>query len=216
MSAQGSEQSRLRRGAEELGVSLGEAELDKLLAFLERLYLWNKSAGLTSIDRSQAVRLHLLDSLAAVPLLEGAARIADLGSGPGLPGIPLAIALPSSQLVLVESRRRKCSFLCETVRELGLDNCRVEQIDAYDYSGAEGLDAVIARAFLAPADLLALAAPLLRPGGRLLVMAGHAHIDDQLHESAAGLGLSRRQVVKLQLPGGNESRQLLVFTAEPV
>ncbi|MFQ5473895.1 MAG: 16S rRNA (guanine(527)-N(7))-methyltransferase RsmG, partial [Dehalococcoidia bacterium] len=140
MSGSSDEGRRLRCGAEQLGIDLSEQAAAKLIAFLECLYLWNKSAGLTTIERSEAVRLHLLDSLTALPLLGRCVAIADLGSGPGLPGIPLAIALPASRLVLVESRRRKCSFLAETIRELGLENCRVEQADARRYGGSPRLD----------------------------------------------------------------------------
>ena len=112
-----SELAGLVAGAEQLGVSLTPEVATRLLGFLELLYAWNDFAGFTAVDRRDAVRLHLLDSLAVAPMLTGARHIADLGSGAGLPGIPLATYLGGAMFTLVESKRRRCSFLREVVRQ---------------------------------------------------------------------------------------------------
>ena len=114
MSAAADEARQLESGAAALGVSLDARAVGLLLVFLERIYAWNRSAGLTTVARSDAVRLHLLDSLSIVPFLPASGAIVDLGSGAGLPGIPVAIALANASVTLVEARRRKASFLAES------------------------------------------------------------------------------------------------------
>ena len=180
-----------------------------LLAFLDRLYSWSRSAGLTRVPRGDAVRLHLIDSLSILDSLGSVTSLADLGAGGGLPGIPVAIMRPRLEVALVEVRRRKCSFLAETVRELGLRNCRVAQLDARKVE-AGSFDGVCARAFVAASELVEIAARIVSPGGRIVVMAGPNSTapDDEV---LARLGLAKNDERSFILPGGGERRRIIVY-----
>jgi 16S rRNA (guanine527-N7)-methyltransferase len=206
----------LERGAAALGVLLDPESIDILLRFLDRVYAWNRSAGLTSVGRPHAVRLHLLDSLAVVPLLSPQGSLADLGTGGGLPGIPIAVALPRLAVDLVESKRRRCSFLSETIRDLGVGNCRVIEADVEKLEGHHRYDAAVARAFLSPAGLVAAASRLVRAGGRIVVMG--ATRDEEIDAAAGRAGLIRITDERFVLPGGKERRRIVVLetTSEPV
>jgi len=171
---------RLRAGASALGVQLDDAQVATLCRFLHELELWNARVNLVGErDRLALVERHLVDSLAAVPLLsalEAAPRIADVGSGAGLPGVPLAIALRAPTTWLIEPRKKRASFLRSVRRALGdvgleVVEARGEDVAARaDCRGA--FDVVVSRATLADRDLLACAAPLVRPGGLLVAYRG--------------------------------------------
>jgi 16S rRNA (guanine527-N7)-methyltransferase len=201
----------LREGAQQLGIALSDDAIGALLRFLDLIYDWNRSAGLTSVARDDAIRLHLLDSLSISRFLRDRHAIADLGSGAGLPGIPLAVSLPDARITLVESRRRKCSFLLEAIRALGLSNVIVVRRDARSLTPAElRVDAVVARAFLRPVDLVDLASGLLRSRGRIVIMGSRRA--NELDSVSA----DRRDVVLVDdavftLPGGSERRRVVVL-----
>jgi 16S rRNA (guanine527-N7)-methyltransferase len=200
----------LRSGAEFLGVRLGAREVALLLTYIDLLYDWNRSTALTSIPRASAVRLHLVDSLFAAPLLSGVGAIADLGAGGGLPGIPISVAMPDTVVSLVESRRRKCSFLEFACRELALRNCRVIHADARRLaSNPCRYDAVISRAFLSPARLVRLGQKLVRPGGRILIMG--ARNDRELDAAGRSTGLVAVADARTELLGGTERRRIVVY-----
>ncbi|GAB3101849.1 16S rRNA (guanine(527)-N(7))-methyltransferase RsmG [Lysobacter terrae] len=165
----------LEAGLLELGLDRALAE--PLLAYLALLARWNKTYNLTAIrDPQEMVGKHLLDSLAMHPFVDAlAARggsLADLGTGPGLPGIPLAIVKPGLQVTLVESNGKKARFLREAVRQLGLRDVRVAEsrIEAVDEPGA--YDAITARALATLPLILELGGHLLKPDGALLAMKG--------------------------------------------
>ncbi len=205
--------SALRRGASELGVELDDGSAQRLLSYLDSLYRWNRKTRLTAVARSDALRLHLLDSLTALPLLPLGARLADLGSGAGLPGLVLALARPDLDVSLVESRRRRCSFLSEVVRESGVDNCRVLNRRAESLV-EEGrvFDCVISRAFKTPVEFVRLAASLVHAGrGRVLVMSGPAPgLAEEVCARVAGVEFEEcRDVV---LPDGGERRMVWSFS----
>ena len=206
----GDERTQLVEGCENLGIDLPDATSDRLLAYLDLLYFWNRSAGLTSVDRSRALRLHLIDSLTLVEDLRGARTIADIGTGGGLPGIPLAIALEAATVLLVESRRRKCSFLHEALRELRLANCEILECDAGTLEAAgHRFDAVVSRAFLPVSQWVSFAAPLLRPGGRVLVAAGPDCDVTEVVAAGRSSNLDLKSERSMVLPGGEESRLIL-------
>src|SRR5690606_36655918 len=150
-----------------LDTGLAELGLDPALAaplrrYLDLLARWNRTYNLTAIrDPREMVTLHLLDSLSMHAHVRGIARLADLGTGAGLPGIPLAIALPALQVTLVESNGKKARFLREAVRTLGLANAQVAEsrAEAVDMPGA--FDAITARAMATLADILAVGGHLL-------------------------------------------------------
>src|SRR5690606_19852668 len=155
----------------------------------------------------QMVTLHLLDSLAIAPHTAGIARLADLGTGPGLPGIPLAIARPDLQVTLVESNGKKARFLREAVRQLGLGNARVAEsrAEALDEPGAH--DAITARALATLAQIVAVGGHLVAPGGRLLAMKGQRP-DAEL--AALPPDWRLQAVHRLQVPGLDAERHLAV------
>ena len=209
----GGEFEILVAGAAQLGVELDDGQARGLLAYLDLIYQWNRSAGLTSISRSQAVRLHLLDSLSLLDLLQGYSELADLGSGAGLPGIPLALVRPDLGVVLVEIRERKCSFLAEASRRLGLANVEVVRMNAHSLADSgRRFEAVCGRAFLPLPALAALGLGLLKPGGSLLLMCGPAGSGMGEEIKAANPGSRITQERRLRLPGGTERRCLLKFS----
>lgn len=154
-------------------LTLDAALAPRLLDYLALLHRWNATYNLTAIrDPRRMVTLHLLDSLAMAPHVAGIGTLADLGTGPGLPGIPLAIAHPGLRLALVESNGKKARFLREALRTLQLDNAQVieSRIEAVDRPGA--FEAITARALATLPQIIALGGHLLAPGGRLLAMKG--------------------------------------------
>lgn len=199
-------------GAQQLGVSLAPDAAKKLLAFLDLLYAWNSYARLTAIERGDAVRLHLLDSLSVVPSVAAAACIADLGSGAGLPGIPVATCLGTARVTLIESKRRRCSFLREAVRKLELSSrVSVVEGDARTTGLLESRqDAVVARAFVPPVELLSLAQPLVANGGILVVMSGGGGVGGLGHLGAAH-GFVFAGERRFVLPSGSEARSVVTF-----
>jgi 16S rRNA (guanine527-N7)-methyltransferase len=166
----------LRNGLAALRLEPSGEQLDAIAAYIQLLLAWTQAINLTAIREPQAVaRDHVIDSLSAVPLLReaGARTILDLGSGGGLPGIPLAIVLPELRVLLVESIGKKASFLATAVRALGIaDRVTVaaERAESLAMAGRERerFDAVTVRAVASLSELVELAFPLLRLGGRLV------------------------------------------------
>jgi 16S rRNA (guanine527-N7)-methyltransferase len=210
--------SELDAGLDALGLPRTLAE--PLLAYLALLLRWNATYNLTAIrDPRDMVAKHLLDSLAmhatTAPIAAAGGNLADLGTGAGLPGIPLAIAQPGLQVALVESSGKKARFLREAVRSLGLANARAveSRIEAFDAPGA--FDAITARALATLPLILELGGHLLKPRGVLLAMKGVEPRDEiaglppcwQLREirplAVPGLAAERHLVVVGRAPGGD-------------
>lgn len=206
-----SELDLLLEGSRIVEAPLDEARAARLLRYLDLVYIWNKASGLTTIPRDRAVRLHLLDSLAASPLVQEGPCL-DLGTGAGLPGLVLAIARPELAFVLVESNRRKCSFLMEAVRQVGVANARVLEADADTLVGTGCWPTVISRAFRPPPEFLEAAVLLGGPGSRIVLLMADPS-EAELDALAAGAGLQRDRVRRLSLPGGGESRTIVSFRA---
>jgi len=168
----GALETRLTSGAAELGIALGPAQAKALLSLLAELSEWNRKFNLTAItEPTEMVDKHLLDSLAALPYLRGN-RIADIGSGAGFPGLPLAIASPAGRFTLVESTGKKAGFLRHAVEKLRLANVEVVQGRAEALRPRAAFDAVIARALGSLADFVRVAGHLTGRGGRLFAMKG--------------------------------------------
>jgi len=193
-------------------LALAPALAEPLLAYLALLDRWNRTYNLTAIrDPREMVPRHLLDSLAMHPYVQ-AGTLADLGTGAGLPGIPLAIAQPALQVTLVESNGKKARFLREALRTLGLDNARVAEarIEALDRPGA--FDAITARALATLPLILELGGDLLAPGGTLLAMKGAVPIDEI---AALPAGWQVERIEPLQVPGLAAERHLVVVGRTP-
>ena len=196
----------LRDGARALGLELTDAEVAKLLQHLDLLDEWGERMNLTAIrDRPSQLTKHLLDSLSVRPHLRGQ-RVADVGSGAGFPGIPLAIVTPGTHFALIESVGKKCRFL-EHVRDaLGLANVEVVNSRAEAHKPALRYDTVLARAVGPVADLVRYAGPLVVGGGRLLAMKGRVP-EDELSKKLNGWKVAA--IHPLRVPGLDEERHLV-------
>ena len=193
-------------GARALALELSEAQLARLVAHLDLLDEWNARMNLTAIrDRPSQLTKHLLDSLTVQAYLRGE-RIADVGSGAGFPGIPLAIVEPHRQFTLIESTGKKCRFL-EHVRDaLGLANVEVVQARAEAWKPAVRYDTVLARAVGPVADLVKNAGALVAGNGRLLAMKGRFP-EEELSRKLSGWKVAA--VHKLAVPGLAEERHIV-------
>ncbi|WP_434031704.1 16S rRNA (guanine(527)-N(7))-methyltransferase RsmG [[Pseudomonas] boreopolis] len=198
-------QADLAHGLHQLG--LDAAFAGPLLAYLALLARWNRTYNLTAIrDPREMVVRHLLDSLAMRPYIESG-TLADLGTGPGLPGIPLAITRPQLRVTLVESNGKKARFMREAVRQLGLGNARVAESRAEALDEPAAYDHLTARALDTLDGIVAVGGHLLKPGGTLLAMKGVYP-----HEEIAALpaGWRVQDVHPLQVPGLDGERHLVV------
>jgi len=161
-------------GLEALNLSLSDDKIEQLLDFIKLIEKWNKAYNLTAIrDREAMVRLHLLDSLAIVPFIEGR-RVIDIGTGAGLPGIPLAIYFPEIEFVLLDSNAKKTRFVQQAILELKLKNTSVCHSRVEQYHPEKSFDTAITRAFAGLSDIVELTAHLLSKDGVLLAMKGQA------------------------------------------
>jgi 16S rRNA (guanine527-N7)-methyltransferase len=177
---------------------LGAAQLRQLQRLLERL-VEDLEAPTSVRDPAEAVDVHLADSLAGLEIAElhAARSLVDIGSGAGLPGLALAVALPACEVVLLESQTRKCAFLETASVHLGAGNATVVCARAEDWTaGRDVHDVAVARAIAPQPVVLEYAAPLLRTGGLLVDWRGMRSRDDEAHaaRAAAELGLSLREI----------------------
>lgn len=162
----------LKRYLPPLSFAIAPEAQTQLAAYIELLAKWNKTYNLTAVrDREEMVIRHLMDSLAIAPYLHGE-RILDVGTGAGLPGIPLAIIFPAKNFTLMDSNGKKTRFLFQARQSLNLSNINVVHSRVEAYSDAQGFDSIVSRAFAAINDMLQLTQHLLAPGGRFLAMKG--------------------------------------------
>ncbi len=179
----------LALGIQELGLSLSDANIADLELFLQEMGRWNQVHNLTAIEGEQdSVRLHLIDSIAVLPIMrqflgEASPKIADLGSGGGLPAIPIAIVQPEWRLTLIEAVRKKTAFLQHVRGKLKLKNIEVlsERVEDVAVQQKAQFDAVISRAFTSLARFLDLSLPFLKPNGLVFAMKGK-RADEEMQE----------------------------------
>ena len=200
--------------ASRLSVPLGDLALSRLVEFAELLGFWSEKTNLISCrSPRELVARHLLDSLAPAPLLREVTSVADLGSGAGFPGIPLAVANPRLRVLLVEARRRRANFLREVRRSLSLENVEVIEARAEDSRARPGglrVDAVVSRAVWASDEILEVALPWLGEAGALLWMRSESS-GSRVGSSAVSTGaLSWERTVRYELPG-SVARVIEVF-----
>ena len=205
--------TQLADGTAALGLALPQETVDRLLAFGELLLKWNKVYNLTAIRNPQElITHHLLDSLAVLPYLETLNRLADIGSGGGLPGVVLAIVRPGLIVSSIETVGKKASFQQQAKIELGLGNFtvlnkRVEQVQAEALPGGAP-EGVISRAFSSLADFVALSGHLAAEGGALYAMKG-VHPRDEIAALPAGWAVTETHA--LNVPGLDAERHLLII-----
>ena len=200
----------------ELAITIDSPQEERLLAFLDELLRWNQSINLTAItDRKEALVKHLVDSLTLLPYLRGDETLLDMGSGGGLPGLPLKIVLPGLNLTSVDAVAKKISFQKHVIRTFVLSGAvarhgRLEEL-GQEASLTGQFDLVVARAFASLADCVRLARPFLRSGGRLIAMKGPEGEKELLaaEELIASAGFSLQSMDRLDLPGGNGERTLI-------
>ena len=201
-----SERELLLEGGRELRVPLTSAQVEALLRLVDEVESANAQFNLTAIrDRPGMLRKHVLDSLSVQTLLRGT-RVADVGTGAGFPGLPLAISNPKRRFTLIEATGKKARFVERTARLLALGNVEVVHNRAESYWPFEPFDAVLARALSSLADFVAYAGHLCAPDGRLLAMKGKRP-DEEL--SALPKAFRAVAVHRVKLPGLDDERHIV-------
>ncbi|QEY11482.1 16S rRNA (guanine(527)-N(7))-methyltransferase RsmG [Cellvibrio sp. KY-YJ-3] len=206
--------AQLLRGATEMSVALNETQIEKLLAYVREFEKWNKAYNLSAVrDIRQMVARHLLDSLSVVPWFTAnkkfsAARVIDVGTGGGLPGIPLAIMFPEQQFTLLDSNGKKTRFLFHVKTLLGLSNVSVENRRVEEFKPEQKFDVVISRAFASLQDMTDGCTHLLVDKGFFLAMKG-LFPQDELAPIADKIALI--ESVKLLVAETDGERHLLVL-----
>jgi len=199
---------QLAQGVKELGIALPTGAQERLLQFLALLQKWNRVYNLTAVrESSKMVSQHLLDSLAIVRHV-AVGTLLDVGSGAGLPGIPLALALPGTQVTLLDSNHKKAAFLRQAVTELKLANATVvcERVEAW--RPAQGFELVISRALSDLTEFVALAGGHAAGGGRLAAMKG-LHPYEEIAQLPPGWRAN--EVIALTVPGLRAQRHLVML-----
>ncbi|KAB2899596.1 MAG: 16S rRNA (guanine(527)-N(7))-methyltransferase RsmG [Dokdonella sp.] len=197
---------RLVAGLAELHCEPAAATIERLLDYVELLARWNATYNLSAVrDPLEMITRHLLDSLAVAPWVRGHSLV-DLGTGPGLPGIPLAIIAPERAVTLVDSNGKKTRFLRAAVRELGLANVQVLESRVEALRGQ--YDCVTARAFASLADMLAWGGHLLAPGGVWLALKGRVAPAEL---AAVPAPFVVQAVQALQVPGLDAERCVVII-----
>ena len=200
----------LREGLDALGLALDARQREQLEAYLALLAKWNKTYNLTAIrDRARMVTHHVLDALAVLPHLPDrpSLRVLDVGSGGGVPGIPLAIARPGWRVVMVDPNHKKCAFLTQATIELRLQNAVVHASRVEELRDEAPFDVVISRAFADLATFAATSARHVAPQGMLAAMKG-VHPQGEIAELGDAYAV---ESIALLVPGLDAERHLVIL-----
>jgi 16S rRNA (guanine527-N7)-methyltransferase len=201
--------ANLEDGLKKLGLTILESQQLRLLDYLAMLEKWNRVVNLTAIrDPIEMIAQHLFDSLTLVPHLVGRANLADVGSGAGLPGIPLALARPDMRVTLIESNQKKAAFLRQAKIELGLDNVEVQAVRAEMFKPETLFEVVVSRAFAELDEFVRLSGHLLAPRGVILAMKGLYPYEELTRLPS---NCSVREVIPLEVPQLEATRHLVVL-----
>lgn len=204
-------EEQLAGGLSAMGLALPPEARARLLAYVQLIAKWNRVHNLTAVrEPEQMIALHLLDSLSVLPHLDAAKTLLDVGTGAGLPGIPLAIARPDLRVTLLDSSHKKTTFLTQAKSELGLDNVEIACERVEQWKPAHAFDAVVSRAFSDLADFVAQSKHLVTPGGLMLAMKG-VHPFDEIAKVPASHRVER--VVELTVPQLDAKRHLVLMRA---
>jgi len=201
--------NELESGLEQLEISFTQEQLDKLLQFIDLLIKWNKVYNLTAVRKPEdMVSLHLLDSLSLLIHLENFDRLLDVGSGAGLPGIPLAIFRPEQQFVLLDSNVKKTRFIQQAIIDLKLSNIQVVHNRVEKYQPDVLFDCITTRAFATIAETLKLVEHLLAKQSRLLFMKSNT-AESELNQTESNF---THEIIELSVPGIEANRRLVVLS----
>ncbi len=204
---------QLGSGLTQQGLDIDAADQNRLLQFIDLLEQWNKIYNLTSIgNKSQMISLHLLDSLTILPYFISSqpehtiARVLDVGTGAGIPGIPLAICLPRTEFVLIDARIKKIHFIQTVISKLSLTNVTAIHARVEQYQDTEGFEFILSRAFASLQKMLNLCQHLCRTDGKYMAMKGQISQEEiaQLPE-----GFTIESIDELKVSGLNAQRHLI-------
>ena len=204
--------NEVRIALDQLNFPIDDSACEQLTQYLQGMLLWNRAYNLTAItDPKEMIIKHLLDSLVLVPELRQrfqSAALIDVGTGAGLPGIPLSIVLPDFQFTLLDSATKRTRFIQQMKIEIGLPNVTVVTSRVQDYQPNERFDGVLSRAFASGNDMVKWSQHLLKEGGMLIAMKGkviHSEWEDVTD-------FPIQEVVELRVPGLNEERHLILLS----
>ncbi|MGM0481027.1 MAG: 16S rRNA (guanine(527)-N(7))-methyltransferase RsmG [Pseudomonadota bacterium] len=191
--------------------SLSDHQIEQLVGLVEQLNKWNKAYNLTSIrDPQEMLRRHIVDSLVLAPHLAGD-RFIDVGTGPGLPGLPLAIAAPQKSFVLLDSLGKRIRFIRQACHHLGIDNVTAVQSRVEDFHPQNGLfDGVLSRAFASLNDMLDWCAHLPKPTGKFYALKGQ-YPNQELDELTQQYKIDN--IHKLHVPGVEGERHVVIISS---
>lgn len=195
-----------------LSFEIDDIACEKLTKYLQGMLLWNKAYNLTAItDPKEMIVKHLLDSLVLAPELmkrfpQG--RFVDVGTGAGLPGVPLSIAMPDAEFTLLDSAIKRTRFITQMKIEIGLPNVTIVTSRVQDFQPQECFDAVLSRAFASGEDMVSWSEHLLKEGGMMAAMKGK-FIEAEWGDVSS---FPNREVVSLEVPGLNEERHLIFLS----
>ncbi|WP_202306393.1 16S rRNA (guanine(527)-N(7))-methyltransferase RsmG [Dryocola clanedunensis] len=200
--------NKLNRLLANAGITLPENQKLQLVGYVELLHKWNKAYNLTSVrDPDEMLVRHILDSIVVEPHLQGS-RFIDVGTGPGLPGIPLAIVRPDSHFTLLDSLGKRVRFLRQVQHELHLDNITPVQSRVEEFPAEPPFDGVISRAFASLTDMVSWCHHLPGQGGKFYALKG-LRPDDEIAQLPEAFSVE--EIVRLQVPELDGERHLVVI-----
>ena len=210
-----SQQAILQQGIAAAALPISGQVQQKLLGYLALMQKWNKVHNLTAVrDADEMVTLHLLDSLVVLPHID-AKHLLDVGSGAGLPGIPLAICLPDLQVAVIDSNSKKVSFMRQAKAELGITNLEVLDGRVEEIAPARRFEIIISRAFSDLSLFISLTHHLLDAQGKWLAMKG-VYPEAELADLLEKTGVTASKVEVLNVPGLDAQRHLAFLPYQPV
>lgn len=201
---------KLQTGLVDMGLAISELTQQKLLDYVALIHKWNKVHNLTAVrEPEEMITLHLLDSLAVLPHIQ-AERLLDVGSGAGLPGIPLALCLPELQVTVLDSSHKKASFMRQAKAELGIGNLEVVCARVEQFKPDVQYDLIVSRAFSDLNLFTSLTKHLCKPGGQWLAMKGQLP-----HDELAQISIQPSKIIPLQVAGLDAQRHLVFLPFNP-
>ncbi|NOY71403.1 MAG: 16S rRNA (guanine(527)-N(7))-methyltransferase RsmG [Gammaproteobacteria bacterium] len=199
---------QIRQAVSQLKLTLSDVQFLRLTRHLELIVKWNRVYNLTAIrDTDVMVTHHLMDSLLMTPYIQGE-KILDVGTGAGLPGIPLAIIYPEKQFFLIDSKKKKTRFLAQVVIELGLDNVEISSHRIEHFAPGVLFDTIISRAFSTIARLLQVTARLCAQQGQIVFMKGGYPVEEL---TAVPATFRLDQIARLNVPGIDAERHVAII-----